>query len=101
LHYVTVVAHPRHAKHSPFLHDLDPDYVRGGMSGISSNLSADVLRSAAHPKRSEENIQITVKEGNDELLPRGAFISQHGKGSRCNLLPVGAEFTSATFRKFG
>jgi hypothetical protein len=35
----------------------------GGMSEISSKLPADVLRSAAHPKRSEENIQITVKEG--------------------------------------
>jgi hypothetical protein len=27
LHYVTVVAHPRHAKHSPFLRDLDPYHV--------------------------------------------------------------------------
>ena len=27
MHYVRVVAHPRHVKHSPFLRDLDPHYV--------------------------------------------------------------------------
>ena len=27
LHYVTIVAHPRHAKDSPYLRDLDPYYV--------------------------------------------------------------------------
>ena len=27
LHYATVVAHARHSKHSPYLRDLDPDYM--------------------------------------------------------------------------
>jgi len=27
LHYVSIVAHPRHAKNSPYLRDLDPSYM--------------------------------------------------------------------------
>lgn len=31
LHYITLAVHPRHVRHSPFLRDLDPDYVAGNL----------------------------------------------------------------------
>lgn len=60
--FVSITAHPRHLRNSPFLRDVDPHHLFGGTVGFQANLHATARRRRSRRCRQHARKDKGIKE---------------------------------------